>query len=66
MILVDFLEELRKILDTKRKQIADIMLTGGAENYTNYQNLVGQIKSLDYIEQEVKDLLEKRKVIEDE
>ena len=66
MILVDFLDDLRKILDTKRKQISDIMLTGGAESYTNYQNLVGQVKSLDYIEQEVKDLLEKRKVIEDE
>ncbi len=66
MILVDFLDALSKILGTKRKQISDIMLTGGAENYTNYQNLVGQVKSLDYIEQEVKDLLEKRKVIEDE
>ena len=66
MILVDFLDELRKILDTKRKQISDIMLTGGVDDYSNYQNLVGQVKSLDYVEQEVKDLLEKRKVIRDE
>ena len=66
MILVDFLDDLKKILDTKRKQIADIMLTGGVDDYSNYQNLVGQVKSLDYVEQEVKDLLEKRKVIRDE
>ena len=66
MILVDFLDDLRKILDTQRNKIKDIMLTGGVENYSNYQNLVGQVKSLNYIEQEVKDLLEKRKVIQDE
>jgi hypothetical protein len=37
-------------------------LTGGIENYSNYQNLVGQLKSLDFIEQEVKDFLQKRKM----
>ena len=66
MTIVDFLDDLRKILDTKRNQIRDIMLTGGVDDYSYYQNLVGQVKSLDYVEQEVKDLLEKRKVIRDE
>ena len=62
MDVIDLIEELNKIIKTKRQDIADVLLTGGVENYSNYQNLVGQIKSLDYIEQEVKDFLQKRKM----
>ena len=64
MDVVEFIEELNKIIRTKRQDISDILLTGGVENYTNYQNLVGQLKSLDHIEQEVKDFLQKRKMHE--
>ena len=62
MDVIDLIEELNKIIKTKRQDIADVLLTGGVENYSNYQNLVGQLKSLDYIEQEVKDFLQKRKM----
>ena len=64
MDVVEFIEELNKIIRTKRQDISDILLTGGVEDYTNYQNLVGQLKSLNYVEQEVKDLLQKRKMNE--
>ena len=62
MDVIDLIEELNKIIKTKRQDIADVLLTGGVENYSNYQNLVGQLKSLDHIEQEVKDFLQKRKM----
>ena len=62
MDVIDLIEELNKIIKTKRQDIADGLLTGGVENYSNYQNLVGQLKSLDHIEQEVKDFLQKRKM----
>ena len=62
MDVIDLIDELNKIIKTKRQDIADVLLTGGVENYSNYQNLVGQIKSLDHIEQEVKDFLQKRKM----
>ena len=62
MDVLDLIEELNKIIKTKRQDIADVLLTGGVENYSNYQNLVGQLKSLDHIEQEVKDFLQKRKM----
>ena len=42
MDVVEFIEELNKIIRTKRQDISDILLTGGVEDYTNYQNLVGQ------------------------
>jgi|TARA_R110001583_G_scaffold86373_3_gene225704 DUF1009 family protein len=64
MDILDLIEELKKIIKTKRQDISDVILTGGVENYSNYQNLVGQLKSLDHIEQEVRDFLQKRKVNE--
>ena len=64
MDILDLIEELKKIIKTKRQDINDVILTGGVENYSNYQNLVGQLKSLDHIEQEVRDFLQKRKVNE--
>ena len=64
MDILDLIEEHKKIIKTKRQDISDVILTGGVENYSNYQNLVGQLKSLDHIEQEVRDFLQKRKVNE--
>ena len=64
MDILDLIEELKKIIKTKRQDISDVILTGGVENYSNYHNLVGQLKSLDHIEQEVKDFLQKRNVNE--
>tara|TARA_R100001086_G_C11751369_1_gene235461 strand:- start:437 stop:634 length:198 start_codon:yes stop_codon:yes gene_type:complete len=64
MDVVEFIEALNKIIRNRRQDLSDIILTGGVEDYTNYQNLVGQLKSLDHIEQEVKDILQKRKMNE--
>ena len=65
MDVVELIEALNKIIGEIRQDISDIILTGAVEDYTNYQNLVGQLKSLNHIEQEVKDLLQRRKINED-
>ena len=65
MDVVELIEALNKIIRERRQDISDIILTGAVEDYTNYQNLVGQLKSLNHIEQEVKDLLQRRKINED-
>ena len=65
MNVVELIEALNKIIRERRQDISDIILTGAVEDYTNYQNLVGQLKSLNHIEQEVKDLLQRRKINED-
>jgi len=59
---IDLVKEIRKIISEKRIDISDVILTGGVEDYTNYSNLVGQLKSLDYVEQEVRDFLQKRRI----
>ena len=65
MNVVELIEALNKIIRERRQDISDIILTGAVEDYTNYQNLVGQLKSLNHIEQEVKDLLQRRKINEE-
>ena len=38
MDILDLIEELKKIIKTKRQDISDVILTGGVENYSNYQD----------------------------
>jgi len=59
---IDLIKEIKKIISEKRMDISDVILTGGVEDYNNYSNLVGQLKSLDFIEQEIRDFLQKRRI----
>ena len=59
---LELIEELNKILKNNRKAVHDVILTGGATDYTNYMNLIGQLKSLDNVEQEFKEFLQKRRI----
>ena len=59
---IELIEELNKILKNNRKAVKDVLLTGGATDYTNYMNLIGQLKSLDNVEQEFKEFLQKRRI----
>jgi len=59
---LELIEELNKILKNNKRTIEDVVLTGGATDYTNYMNLIGQLASLDFIEQETQDFLQKRRI----
>jgi|TARA_B100001057_G_C22607045_1_gene855096 hypothetical protein len=59
---LELIEELNKILKNNKRTIEDVVLTGGATDYTNYMYLMGQLKSLDNVEQEYKEFLQKRRI----
>ena len=59
---IELIEELNKILKSNRKLVEDVVLTGGATDYTNYMYLMGKLKSLDNVEQEFKEFLQKRRI----
>tara|TARA_R100001015_G_scaffold14276_1_gene6489 strand:+ start:55 stop:252 length:198 start_codon:yes stop_codon:yes gene_type:complete len=59
---LELIEELNKILKNNKRTIEDVVLTGGATDYTNYMYLMGQLKSLDNVEQEFKEFLQKRRI----
>ena len=44
---------------TRQTQLYEIIIGDGVKDWPTYQNLLGQMKSLDHIEQELKDLLDK-------
>lgn len=44
---------------TRQTQLNEIIIGDGVKDWPTYQNLLGQMKSLDHIEQELKDLLDK-------
>ena len=58
----ELIEELNKILKNNKRTVKDVVLTGGATDYTNYMYLMGQLKSLDNVEQEFKEFLQKRRI----
>ena len=44
---------------TRQTQLNEIIIGEGVKDWPTYQNLLGQMKSLDHVEQELKDLLDK-------
>jgi len=59
---IELLEFLNKTIRNKKSDISTVILTGGATDYTNYMNLIGQLASLDFVEQETQDFLQKRRI----
>ena len=59
---IELIEELNRILKNNKKLVHDVVLTGGATDYTNYMYLMGKLKSLENVEQEFKEFLQKRRI----
>jgi hypothetical protein len=47
------------IIRARQSQLKEIISSDTVKDWPSYQNLLGQIKSIDYIEKELKDLLDK-------
>jgi|TARA_R110001592_G_scaffold83258_4_gene246515 hypothetical protein len=52
-------EYLLKSIEERRSRIAESLSGGTAKNFEEYKQLVGNIESLDYIGQELREILEK-------
>jgi hypothetical protein len=52
-------EHLLKSIKERRDRIAEMMLGGTVKDIEEYKQLVGNIESLDYIGQELREILEK-------
>ena len=55
-------EHLFKNIRERRERVIEMMIRGTAKNFEEYKQLVGNIESLDYIGQELRDILEKAEV----
>jgi hypothetical protein len=52
-------EHLLQSIQERRNRISEMLVSGTVKDYEEYKQLVGNIESLDYIGQELREILEK-------
>ena len=60
MDAVRLVERIFKIIRTRQTQINEIVISNQVKDWNDYQNHLGQLDTLNYIEQELSDLLKKQ------
>jgi Tfp pilus assembly pilus retraction ATPase PilT len=60
MDIITLSDKIRRIIRDKKTQINDIVTSGSAKDMEQYRHLIGQLDALNFIEQELSDLLEKQ------
>ena len=53
-------EKLYRVIRTRQTQIPEIIVNNQVKDWNDYQNHLGQLDTLNYIEQELSDLLKKQ------
>ena len=53
-------EKIFRIIRTRQTQITEIIVNNQVKDWNDYQNHLGQLDTLNYIEQELSDLLKKQ------
>ena len=60
MDVVRLAERIFKIIRTRQTQVIEIITSNQVKDWNDYQNHLGQLDTLNYIEQELSDLLKKQ------
>ena len=60
MAAVYLAEKLFRVIRTRQTQITEIIVNNQVKDWNDYQNHLGQLDTLNYIEQELSDLLKKQ------
>ena len=55
-----FAEAVFRIIKERRRAVQDLLIYDNVKNIEQYRELMGNLKSLDHVEQELKGLLEKQ------
>ena len=57
---IRLVERIFKIIRARQAQINEIVISNQVKDWNDYQNHLGQLETLNYIEQELSDLLKKQ------
>ena len=60
-----FMDKIRKIIKMRHDDVVAAMVSGGVDNMEKYQYMLGQIRTYQYMSQEISSLLEKKEQKED-
>ena len=55
-----FIEKLKKIIKMRHDDVVAAMVSGGVDNMEKYQYMLGQIRTYQYMSQEISSLLDKK------
>ena len=61
-----FIDKIRKIIKLRHDDIVSALVSGGVDNMEKYQYMLGQIRTYQYISQEISSLLNKKEQKENE
>ena len=61
-----FIDKIRKIIKMRHDDIVSSMASGGVDNMEKYQYMLGQIRTYQYLSQEISSLLNKKEQKENE
>ena len=64
MDAVRLVERIFKIIRARQTQVIEIITSNQVKDWNDYQNHLGQLDTLNYIEQELSDLLKKQEQYE--
>jgi|TARA_R100000900_G_scaffold140156_1_gene120278 hypothetical protein len=60
MDVIHIVDRIYKIIRTRQNQITQLIISNQVKDWNEYQNHLGQLDTLNYIEQELTDLLKKK------
>ena len=63
---MDFIDKIRKIIKMRHDDVIVAMTSGGVDNMEKYQYMLGQIRTYQYLLQEISTLLNKKEQNENE
>ena len=55
-----YIDRIKKIIKMRHDDIVSAMASGGVDNMEKYQYMLGQIRTYQYLSQEISSLLEKK------
>ena len=61
-----FIEKIRKIIKMRHDDMVSAMASGGVDNMEKYNYMLGQIRTYQYLSQEISSLLDKKEQKENE
>jgi|TARA_R100000027_G_scaffold47726_1_gene36514 hypothetical protein len=57
---ITFIEKIKKIIKMRHDDVVSAMASGGVDNMEKYQYMLGQIRTYQYLNQEISTLLNKK------
>ena len=60
MDIITLSDKIRKIIRDKREQLTELITSGSAKDMEQYRHLIGQLDALNFIEQELSNLLDEQ------